>query len=536
MRLSFPRSLAWLFPALFTLWLGPESTNGEEIRFVDRTEGSGLREGLRGIMGHGGAVGDIDGDGHPDYYVGGFADRPNEEYTPLSAPPTNRLLKNRGDGTFEILDQPAVEIYARTSGAVFADLDNDGDLDLYCANNAKGSSKREMEPQRSATTNRSKLFRNDGGTFVDVSEESGACPESVLTARNVGVFDYDLDGRLDLFVVEDRFTKDSGSVLLRNLGDLQFEVVNEKVGIPDGVFGLGMAVADLNADGRPDFFVGHSNRLFLSRENGTYHEDEALNELFAWEPLDGEDWPCGAAFADLNRDGRLDLILSIHFREARNRIFLNEGVKDGVPQFRDITPETGLPAAEAEKSPHVEVQDFDNDGWPDLYFSTAKLREDGTAIPLVYRHTGLADGVPQFEPISAWKEEGDLVYYPAGPTCDVDGDGRIDLLPINWFRGNHSRLLQNETETRNSWLRISVRGKTFNQQGIGTLIEVFADGERVGCQEITTGYGYASGQEAKAHFGLGETSTVDLKIRFPDGTKREVKAVTELDREMVLEE
>lgn len=507
-----------------------------EIKFEDRTEQSGLRESLRGIMGHGGAVGDVDGDGDPDFYVGGFADRPNEEYTPLSKPPSNRLLRNEGAGIFSVWEEPSVEIFARTSGAVFADLDNDGDLDLYCANNAKAKTRRNEEPQISAQVSLSRLFRNDGGTFVDVSASSGACPEHLLSARNVGVFDYDLDGLLDLLVIEDTFTKDSGSQLLRNLGGLRFEEVNGSTGVPEGLFGLGLAVADVNEDGRPDFFVGHSNRLFLSQGESSYVEDDGLNSVFEWDPLDGEDWPCGAMFTDLNRDGRFDLVLSIHYKEARNRIYLHEGLKNGVPVFREITSETGLPEAEIEKAPHVEAQDFDNDGWPDLYFSTAKLRQDGSAIPLVYQHAGVKDGIPSFKPISAWQDPGEPVYFPAGPSCDVDGDGRIDLLPINWFRGNESRLLWNASASENAWLRISVVGKSFNRQGIGTRVEVFDRGNRIGCQEISTGYGYASGQEAKAHFGLGNARIVDVRIRFPNGQTRVVEGLGNLNREWVIEE
>ena len=508
-----------------------------DVGFEDVTESAGLKEPLVSLMGHGGAIGDVDGDGRPDIYVGGFADRPNEEFAPLAGPPANRLLRNLGDGRFEVWDQPAVEIFARTSGAVFADLDNDGDLELYVANNAKGKTKREMEPQRSAQLAGSRLYRNDSGPLVDISEASGPCPPSLLTGRNVCVFDYDGDGLLDLLVVEDTFTKASRTTLFRNLGDLRFADVNAEVGLPDGVFGLGLAVADLNEDGRPDFFVGHSNRMFLSTDGGRYRESEALTRTFAWEPLDGEDWPCGAAFTDLNRDGRLDLVLSIHGAKARNKLFLNDGLSDdGVPAFRDVTQAAGLPEAEGEKAPHVEIQDFDNDGWPDLYFSTARMNAEGEVVPLIYRGTGVEDGVPQFERSPSWEDAGELVYYPAGPSGDLDGDGRIDLFLINWFEGNHCRWLRNASADTGAWLRIRVAGRTFNREGIGSQIKVYADGKLIGFQELTTGYGYASGQVAACHFGLGEASLIDVENRFPNGEMRRLDSVSELNRELIIEE
>src|SRR3954468_2793025 len=107
------------------------------ITFEDVTVKARLVEPLAGIMGHGGAWGDFDGDGRPDLYVGGFCDRPAAEYKPAPGPVPNRLFRHRGDGTFEVVDQPPVQFRGRTSGAVFADLDNDGWLDLYVANNAK---------------------------------------------------------------------------------------------------------------------------------------------------------------------------------------------------------------------------------------------------------------------------------------------------------------------------------------------------------------------------------------------------------------
>src|SRR5690348_4991182 len=79
-----------------------------EIVFTDATETAGLVEPLAGLMGHGGAWGDIDGDGKLDLFVGGFCDRPNAEYAPAAGPVSSRLFRNRGDGTFERLSQPGV--------------------------------------------------------------------------------------------------------------------------------------------------------------------------------------------------------------------------------------------------------------------------------------------------------------------------------------------------------------------------------------------------------------------------------------------
>ncbi len=510
---------------LMVLALTAAAPDQEKFAFSDVTEAAKLVEPLAGLMGHGGAWGDVDGDGRLDLFVGGFCDRPNSEYAPAAGPVSSRLLRNRGDGTFERLSQPGVEFLARTSGAVFADLDNNGTLELYAANNAKAGA------GQSAKTHRSVLFRNDRGTLVDISSESGACPEDLLTARNVGVFDVDGDGLLDLLVVEDKFTRKPRTVLLRNKGNLKFEIANAAVGLPDDVFGLGLAVADLNGDGKPDFFVGHSNRLFISGPDGRYRESPELRKLFAWQPFNGEDWPCGAAFMDLNRDGRLDLVVTAHHERARIKIYLGGDVKDGLPQFRDVTKEAGLPEIIPTKTPHVEFQDFDNDGWPDLYVSAAWV-ENGKVTPLIFRHVGLKDGVPQFEPNRPI--QGPMVYFPAGPSGDYDNDGRLDLFLINWFAGRRSTLLRNESPKRN-WLDVQVVGKTMNRMGIGAQVRVSAGGKLIGFQEISTGYGYASGQRAYAHFGLGDEKSVSVEVRLPNG-KKILKDGVDADRLLTVEE
>jgi len=479
------------------------ASQDKPITFIDETKDAGLVDALAGMMGHGGAWGDFDGDGKVDLFVGGFCDRPNSEYAPAKAPVPSRLFRNKGDGTFELTGQ--VEMHARTSGALFVDLDGDGLLELYVSNNAKAKGGKTDEPQKSATTRHSSLHRLHQGKFIEVPG-CAAAPPTIFTSRNVGVLDYDGDGQLDLLVVEDKFTKAPRSALLRNKGKLAFEDVTGAAGIPQDLFGLGLAVGDVNGDGRPDFFIAHSNRLFIN-EGGKFVEYKS--DVFDHHPTDGEDWPCGAVFADLNRDGRPDLVVTAHHEGARNRIFLGDG-KGG---FRDITKEAGLGDVVPTKCPHVEVQDFDNDGWPDIYTSAAWMDGD-RVVPLIYRHTGVKDGIPRFEPIRPIKAP--MVYYPAGPTADYDGDGRLDIFLINWFAGRRCTLLRNESPKRH-WIDVRIANKTM---GIGAKIRI---GEQV--QELNIGYGYASGQTATCHFGLGDAAEVEVEIVVDGKTiKQKTKA------------
>lgn len=517
--------------------------------FTDVGDSVGLFPGAANIWGHGAAWGDVDGDGWIDLYVATF-------HMPGTKP--NLFFRNN-KGKFELDGQKSLAVSTRGTGVLFADLDNDGDLDLYLGN--------MPDPKNQHTG--CALLRNDGkGNFTDISKDCGACPQE-FGGRSVAVLDYDGDGLLDILVGEEPLigyngSKTNRSRLFRNKGNLQFEDVTDAVGIPPVAPGLGVAVADVNNDGWPDFFLctGVINTLFLNDGRGKFHELPGARQLFAYKgagEAGGDNMTCGVHFCDVNRDGLLDLVLGQHYSmpwrdTVPNKLFINRGVKDGVPTFEDVTEKAGLTPLGL-KSPHVEFQDFDNDGWPDIYFSTVKFK-DGKPYPVIFRHQGVVkDGVPLFRD-DAWavndfptaedramvdvgkmfekiKREKKVIYTAPGPTGDYDNDGRIDLFLPSWWPDMRSMLLRNETKGGN-WLRVQVEGtKGVNRMGIGARVNLYAEGKLgqaaalLGCREIAAGYGYASGQPAYAHFGLGAAQNVDVEVILPHGKgKLAQKAVT----------
>ena len=148
----------------------------------------------------------------------------------------------------------------RTAAAAVADLDADGDQDVVLSRNSQ---------DRPGSDLGSQVVRNEGGSWTALDLPL----EPWFKGRSIGILDYDADGMLDLFIVEDRYFEGGSSVLLRNLGDLQFEDVTEATGLPSGVEGLGVATADFDGDGSSDIFVSGSNRLFLAGD-GSFTELE----------------------------------------------------------------------------------------------------------------------------------------------------------------------------------------------------------------------------------------------------------------------
>ena len=299
---------------------------GGEVSFVDAAASAGLVEPLRGIMAHAAACGDIDSDGDLDLYVGTYCDRPPAKYVGASGPVPNLLLINEG-GPFRDAGQRPIAVKARTSGAVFVDLDNDGDLDLFVSKNSK----------RRGLRISNRLYENVGGRFRDCSAGNAACV--IMGSRSIGVLDFDADGLLDLLVTGDSWTG-GHTRLFRNRGKLAFEDATARAGLPDPLPGLGVITPDLNADGRPDIFVSQANRLFLSKGDGTYREGGSA--ALQYEPINREASPCGVAFGDVDRDGLLDIVIVDHSQPARQHLYRNTGLRGGVPQFKEVTKEAGL--------------------------------------------------------------------------------------------------------------------------------------------------------------------------------------------------
>ena len=514
MRKSAGIALAVCGAAIHAIAYALPAPAQQPVRFEDVTDREGLGVHLREWeYGHGAAWGDADGDGRPDLYVGSFSSK--GDYRNRIP---NLLFLNRKGG-FVLAPEESVRYAgegARLSAALFADLDNDGDLDLVTPNHV----------QRKGKQPGTDLFENrGGGSFRRVTPAADYWPHD-RGSRNVAALDLNRDGLLDLLLADGTYGEDARNrlLVLENRGGFRFEDVTRRYGFPmDGTTGLGLGLADVNDDGIFDVFVAGSNRLFVSGANGTFHEVQPGTFV---RPEKSDALAAAADFGDLNGDGRPDLITTVHGQPSRIHIYLHQGLRDGDPTYVEITGQagvgadfpsegsTGLPL----KNAFADIRDFDNDGRNDIVLAIIHRDERGQVQPVVLRNEGNQGGVPRF---SRPPDASLIGYYAPAPTADYDRDGRIDIFMCPWFAETPSYLFRNTT-VGGHWLAVQVRGegRSHNPMGVGSTVMVYQrggmddPGKLIQRYDVAIGTGYSSGEEAIAHLGLGTADRVDVVVRW----------------------
>ena len=432
-------------------------------KFTDVTDHAGL---AGAGFDNGAAVGDYDNDGYPDLFVTGVYH--------------NTLYHNNGDGTFtdvtaraglDKLDAKYGPLWAIT--AAWVDVNNDGLLDLFVANYLKWDYKTEPLCEYKGAADYcnprkyeglpDQLFINKGnGIFEDVSEKWGIRAH-IGKAMGVGVADFDLDGRQDLFVTNDA----EYNFFFHNLGD-KFEETAFQTGVAlaeDGNFisGMGLDFRDVNNDGYPDIaFVALAHQTF---------------------PL-----------------------------------FQNIGGKE----FREITTPSGMRTLSMGRSGFGPgLFDFDNDGWKDLFVSRGDVLS--RAMPgqtveqpnTVFRNLG-ASGKWQALTEEAGFDAGPPVRHRGCAFADLDGDGRVDIVVTGLQ--SQAEIWMNRSPRSGHWLDVALQGTRSNRDGIGARIKVVSHS---GTQynHMTTSVGFASSSYGPVHFGLGPDAKADqVVIYWPSGT------------------
>jgi hypothetical protein len=440
------------------------------LDFTDITDAAGV--GDRG-HGKGVAFADIDNDGDYDLYV---SNKGGE----------NVLYRNEGGGSFVAVSQSAGDRVADSGlsmGSCFADFDNDGDQDLYVV---KGG-RYEIEANR--------LLLNENGRFVDVTDRAGV--GSKAFTYSAAFADVDNDGYLDLYLAN--YGVGAANTLYHNNGDGTFTDVTSQAGGGDRSWSWSAVFSDVNGDGYQDLYVvngrypaGEQNHLYVNNGNGTFRDASIESGV-----NDGS-WGLGAAFADVDNDRDFDLFVSNYV--GPNKLYLNDG--SGI--FTDVSQESGLADEGWGKGPSF--GDVDHDGDLDLYEGDCKLANklylnDGTGV-----FTDVADR------ISVLKNE--TVRTKGTAFADIDDDGDLDLYVVNWGVGN--RLYRNEQNDGN-FLKVRLRGTVSNADAVGAKVTIVRGEQLVGFQEVKTLTGFCSQAPLEMHFGLPAAGTYTVQVQFPSG-------------------
>jgi enediyne biosynthesis protein E4 len=474
-------------------------------------------------MGPGVAFFDYDNDGWMDVFLvnSGRADF----YQPKT-PLRHALYRNNRDGTFtDVTDKAGVaggDSFGM--GCAIADYDNDGHADILVT--AYG---------------RCTLYRNNGnGTFTDVTEKAGLAAPGWTTSAVW--FDYDNDGRLDLFLCSfvefsaaskvlcgdnklgrrfyciPRVFKPTVSLLYRNNGDGTFTEVGAKTDIGRAMGkALGVVATDINGDGLMDLFVANDtvqNFLFVNRGKGRW-EEIALPAEVGFSANGVPRSGMGVDAADFDNDGRQDLFVANVDQEMFS-LYRNEGNE----YFRDVASPHGIAQATRLLSGWgLKFFDYDNDGLVDLFLA------NGHPDDMIESYS---QQVKYKEPLLLFRQvDGKLtnVSAEAGPAFqkrfparglavgDYDNDGRLDVLVGN--NGEAPVLLRNRAGAGHHWIGLSLQGTACNRDAIGARITWSAGGV-TRSRLKTSGGSYLSSHDPREVLGLGAAAKVDwIEIRWP---------------------
>src|SRR3954452_5227630 len=474
-------------------------------------------------MGPGVGFVDYDNDGWMDLFMvnSGAADF----YTP-SKPLKNALYKNNRDGTFtDVTDKAGVAGGQQFGmGCAIADYDNDGYPDILVT--AYG---------------RCTLYHNSGdGTFTDVTDKAGVAAPGWTTSTVW--FDYDNDGKLDLFLCSfvqfsltsnvfcgdnklgkrfyciPRVFKGTPSLLFHNNGNGTFTDVTGGTDIQRAKGkALGVVATDINGDGLMDLFVANDtvqNFLFANRGKGKWDEIALAAEVgFSanGQPRSG----MGVDAADINGDGKQDLFVAnvdqemfSLYRNDGNEFFSDVAAANGVAQSTRLLSGWGL-----------KFFDYDNDGLVDLFLA------NGHPDDMIENYS---QQVRYKEPFVLFHHDGTRLVdlsAKAGPVFqktfparglavgDYNNDGRIDVLIGN--NGGPPVLLKNNAGEGNHWIGVLLQGTACNRDGIGATL-TWSAGGTTRRRFKSNGGSYLSSHDMREVLGVGTATKVDwIEIKWP---------------------
>jgi len=484
--------------------------NKGNFKFEEIAEKAGVF--AEGLWNTGTTMADVNGDGYLDIYVCRSAAKDDFKRK-------NLLFINNGDLTFteKAADYGIDDAGYSTQGAFF-DYDKDGDLDLYVVNHSSQeySSFRQISNNLKRQRNpayEDRLYRNDNGKFVNISDEAGLVSNVLGFGLGIAVSDINNDDWLDIYISNDFKEQD---YLYINNHDGTFTESLEKFIGHTSHFSMGSDVADINNDGYPEIMTvdmlpennyrlkmvsgpdNYDKNSFLEK-SGFYHQTMrnmmhlnnqgiSFSEIGQFAGVSNTDWSWATLFTDLDNDGLKDLYITNGVkRDYTNMDFMNYAVQERINQNK-----TGVETAITdllENMPATIEENYTYHNKGDLTFS--KVNELWGL-----NQKSLSNGA---------------VY------ADLDNDGDLDLVVNNVDEYPFVYRNNSDLHNTNHHLKFNFKGEGKNTFGIGSKVILYI-GNEVIMQELMPTRGFQSSVDFNLIFGLGAAETVDkVKIIWPDG-------------------